>query len=277
MPVAATLFDRGSACTLTADMFGFLIKKSFFDVWDNFIGSVLVNLGFVLLMAIPFAIPFAIADSLPALTLVILALGILLLFVFAGGASLAARDIANYEGIEWRALWSYVTETWKSSLLFGLINVVLVFLLSVAFPVYTGMENLFGIAAAAVLFWAYVVWLLAAQFFFPVRAQLDEKFGKILKKCFVLFFDNTGYAIASFVVLILLSAVSVFTAFLIPGIMGILVWLQDGVKLRVYKYDYLEEHPDAERRRLPWDALLVEDRERVGKRSFRGMIFPWKE
>lgn len=277
MPAERTLFDRDSACTLCADMFGFLIKKSFFDVWDNFIGSVLVNLGFVLFMAIPFAIPFAIVDSLPVLTLIVLALGILLLFVFAGGASLAARDIADYEGIEWRALWSYVRQTWKTSLLFGLINIVLVFLLSVAFPVYTGMDSLFGIAAAAVLFWAYVIWLLAAQFFFPVRAQLDEKFGKILKKSFVLFFDNTGYAIGSFIVLILLTAVSVFTAFLIPGIMGILVWLQDGVKLRVYKYDYLEENPDANRRRLPWDALLVEDRERVGKRSFRGMIFPWKE
>jgi uncharacterized membrane protein YesL len=214
---------------------------------------------------------------LPAVTLVILAVGVVLLFLYVGAASLAARDIANYEGIEWRSLWSYFKETWKTSLIFGIINFALVFLLSVAFPVYTGMGSLFGIAAAAVLFWAYVIWLLATQFFFAVRAQLDTSFGKVLKKCFILFFDNTGFAIGSFIVLAFLVAVSVFTAFLIPGIMGILIWIQDGVKLRVFKYDYLEENPEANRKQIPWDALLVEDRERVGKRSFRGMIFPWKE
>jgi hypothetical protein len=44
----------------------------------------------------------------------------------------------------------------------------------------------------------------------------------------------------------------------------------------MYKYDYLEKNP-GDRRRIPWDALLVEDRERVGKRTLKGMIFPWKE
>ncbi|MFW5728595.1 MAG: hypothetical protein ACOCYG_02940 [Spirochaetota bacterium] len=258
-------------------MFAFLIKKSFFDMWDNFIGSVLINFGFVLLMAIPFALPFTMTGTLPVLTLVILGGGVVLLFLFAGAASMTARDIAEYEGLEWKKLWAYFKDTWITSLLFGIINVLMVFLLSIAFPIYTGMGNLFGTAAAAVLFWAYVIWLLAAQFFFPVRAQLDKSFGKIMKKCFILFFDNTGYALGSFIVTVFLAAVSVLTAFLIPGLMGVLIWLQGGVKLRLYKYDYLEEHPDASRRTIPWDALLVEDQERVGKRSLKGMIFPWKE
>ena len=49
------------------------------------------------------------------------------------------------------------------------------------------------------------------------------------------------------------------------------------MKLRLYKYDYLEENPDAKRNDIPWDALLIDERERVGKRTLRGMIFPWKE
>jgi uncharacterized membrane protein YesL len=259
------------------EMFAFLIKKSFFDMWDNFIGSVLVNFGFVILMAIPFALPFSLAGRLPGLTLAILAVGVVLLFIYAGAASLAARDIANYEGIEWKQLWGYVRESWLTSAIFGVINVLMVFLLSVAFPVYTSMGNLFGVAAAAVLFWAYIIWVLAAQFFFPVRAQLDTSFGKIVKKCFILLFDNTAYAVGSLIVTVFLALVSVVTAFLIPGIMGILVWQQGGLKLRLYKYDYFEEHPDASRKSIPWDALLVEDRERVGKRSLKGMVFPWKE
>jgi hypothetical protein len=56
-----------------------------------------------------------------------------------------------------------------------------------------------------------------------------------------------------------------------------LIWLQAGFKLRLLKYDYLENDSDANRKRIPWDALLIDERERVGKRSLRGMIFPWKE
>jgi hypothetical protein len=72
-------------------------------------------------------------------------------------------------------------------------------------------------------------------------------------------------------------ALSAFTALLIPGITGLLIWHQVALKIRLCKYDYLEENPDANRRQIPWDALLIDDRERVGKRTLRGMIFPWKE
>jgi hypothetical protein len=39
----------------------------------------------------------------------------------------------------------------------------------------------------------------------------------------------------------------------------------------------LEENPDANRRKIPWDALLIDEKDRVGSRSIRGMIFPWKD
>ena len=71
--------------------------------------------------------------------------------------------------------------------------------------------------------------------------------------------------------------VSFFTALLLPGIATIMLWWNIAFKLRLYKYDWLEQNPGANRRRVPWDALLVEDRERVGKRTLKGMIFPWKE
>ena len=45
----------------------------------------------------------------------------------------------------------------------------------------------------------------------------------------------------------------------------------------MYKYDWLEANPEANRKKIPWDALLMDDKERVGKRTLRGMIFPWKE
>ncbi|MCF6336254.1 MAG: hypothetical protein L3J12_10990, partial [Spirochaetales bacterium] len=76
--------------------------------------------------------------------------------------------------------------------------------------------------------------------------------------------------------LIVLS-LSVFTAFLIPGVTVILLAHQTAVKLRLYKYDYLEENKDTGRKNIPWNTLLFDEREKVGKRTLKGMIFPWKE
>jgi hypothetical protein len=36
-------------------------------------------------------------------------------------------------------------------------------------------------------------------------------------------------------------------------------------------------HPDADRRHIPWEELLAEDREKTGTRSLRSFIFPWKD
>jgi len=45
----------------------------------------------------------------------------------------------------------------------------------------------------------------------------------------------------------------------------------------MYKYDYLEAEADADRKHIPWDELLYEERESVGNRSLKNMIFPWKD
>jgi hypothetical protein len=51
----------------------------------------------------------------------------------------------------------------------------------------------------------------------------------------------------------------------------------DAIKLMMYKYDYLEAEADADRKHIPWDELLYEERESVGNRSLKNMIFPWKD
>jgi hypothetical protein len=41
------------------------------------------------------------------------------------------------------------------------------------------------------------------------------------------------------------------------------------------KYDYLEEHGQA--KSIPWEELLEDEEDKMGRRSLRGMIFPWKD
>ena len=47
------------------------------------------------------------------------------------------------------------------------------------------------------------------------------------------------------------------------------------------KYDYLEEHPELktkkERKQIPWEELLYDDKETLGPRNFKSFFFPWRE
>jgi hypothetical protein len=256
-------------------MFGFLIKKTFFDMWDNLIRIVILNLGFILIFAVIIYFPL-LFRTVPVLFYLALGIGLALLFVYSGVISTMACHLADYSKTELKEIVPILKATYPSSLLFALINLVLIFLLSVAFPVYGQIKSIMGPLASSFLFWVTVFWLLALQFFFPVQARMDKKFGKTLKKMFLIMLDNPLFTIGLFLGTLIILAVSAFTAFLLPGIATIFLWWNVALKLRLYKYDYLEQHPDA-RRNIPWDALLTDDRERVGKRTLKGMIFPWKE
>lgn len=257
-------------------MFGFLIKKTFFDMWDNLIRIVILNLGFL-------APGAGLAYSLDALSGGRLILAVILfipslaiLFMYSGVVSTMTSMIADYTKPEFRDFLPALKATYPTSLLFALINTVLVILFQVAFRWYGSVQSFVGPLASAFLFWVLIFWLLAFQFFFSIQARLDKNLRKIIKKMFLLLLDNPLFTVGLLIGTLVTFAISIFTALLLPGIASIFLWWNVALKLRLYKYDHLEEHPDA-RRNIPWDALLTEDRERVGKRTLKGMIFPWKE
>lgn len=79
----------------------------------------------------------------------------------------------------------------------------------------------------------------------------------------------------------LLIALTPILAFLVPSFSGILLAWNNAFKLRMYKYDWIERHPEipiqVARKQIPWDELLQEDRETTGVRTIRNLIFPWKD
>ncbi|MBN1834814.1 MAG: hypothetical protein JW820_03125 [Spirochaetales bacterium] len=256
-------------------MFGFLIKKAFFDMWDNLIRIVILNLGFIVIFAVLIYFPL-LFQSVPPLFYLSLGVGMALLFVYSGMVSAMVSTVADYGRPEFRDALMHLKQTYPTSLLFALLNFALAFLFGIAFPVYGQLRSFLGPLASSFLFWILVFWVLAMQYFFPVQSRLDKKFFKILKKMFLIFLDNPLFSVGLLLGAVAALAISVFAALLLPGVASILLWWNVALKLRMYKYDYLEEHPEG-RRNIPWDALLVEDRERVGKRTLKGMIFPWKE
>jgi hypothetical protein len=257
-------------------MFGFLVKKAFFDMWDNMFRILLMNLGYILILAFFFLVA-PLFTSVPALFVAVLLVGIALFALYTGVVSRMCSDIADYKQPGFADILRFLKESCASSLLLALALAAYVFIVSIAFQFYGGLKSLAGPLAVALLFWVTVGWVFASQYFFPIQSRLDRKFRKIFRKTFLVFFDNPAFSIGLFLCSLIVLAVSFFTALLLPGISSILLLWNTAFKLRLYKYDWLEQNPGASRKGIPWDALLVEDRERVGKRTIKGMIFPWKE
>jgi energy-converting hydrogenase Eha subunit C len=256
-------------------MFGFLIKKTFFDMYDNLIAIALLNAGFILVLAFCFYLPWALR-TLPVVPFVVLGIGFFLLFAYLGGVSGITREISDFQRPDMHSFAAYLRSSLPSSLILAVINLTLLFLFRTAFPFYSHMDMLIGQIASSLLVWFLIIWILAFQYAFPIQSRLDRSIRKILKKMFLLLLDNPLFTLGLMLTSVLIFLLSLLTAFLLPGIATVLLLTNAGLRLRLYKYDYLEQHPES-RKRIPWEMLLSEDRERVGKRTLKGMIFPWKE
>ncbi len=257
-------------------MTGFFIKKAFFDGWDNLLTLVALNAGFVLLIILFLAVPM-ITGGNAVLSIFLLVVVIYLFHFYAGGVSLFMGDLTFDRAPEFREFFAYIASTWKLAAVFGTITNVQVLILMIGFPFYLSLGGVFGLAALAILFWVSVLWWLITIWIFPVKRQLNTEVKTVLKKSVILFFDNPGFSVFLGVYSLFNFALSVATAFLIPGIASILYSHQIALKLRMFKYDYLEENPGKSPKEIPWGALLMEEKEKVGPRSLKGMIFPWKD
>jgi hypothetical protein len=268
--------DAEDILAYSSAMIGFLIKKTFFDLWDNLVRIILVNLGFILSAAIPLALPTLLV-SIPPLSVAVLVIGILWCCVYLVTTSLTLKSISDNEHFGFKDFFGNIREAFPAGLMLGGFVCAIVLLVTTVIPFYLQMGSIFGLLLSAIIFWTLVIGVLSLQFFSAIRTRLDHKLTKVIKKCFIFFFDNPGFSIFCFIHNVALMALSVLLAFMVPGPAGILLFLDEGVRLRLLKYDWIEANPTENRRKVPWDSLLIDERERTGSRSLRNFIFPWKD
>jgi hypothetical protein len=240
---------------------------------------ILLNLGFLISLAIPVFLPGVI--PVPAIAIAVFAMGLLWCFVYFTAAALSVKAISDYSGFGFADFGNNIKAGWPAGLALGIVVFLLYMMARYTLPFYLGMKSMFGLFLAAVIFWTLVVALLSLQFFFAIRARLDTKLIKIFKKCFIIFFDNPGFALFTFLHSVITLVLSGITGFLIPGPAGIILFWDEALRLRLMKYDWLEANPEEvpskKRRKIPWDAILIEEREKTGTRSLKNFIFPWKD
>lgn len=257
-------------------MIRFFIHKAFFDGWDNLFKLAALNIGFLLASGV-----FIIGPDFVKAPVPLVSLGFLLAFLAIGiwwsACIHILAKVADYETLGVQEIRSALRKSLVPGLQFSAMAAALVVILAVAFPFYLERSDALSIAALGIIFWSALGAILTLQFFLPLQARLGGGLWKNLRKSFYLMMDNPLFSLFLLVYNVLVMIASMFLAFLVPGPAALALNLNVAVKLRLYKYDWLESNPASRGQKIPWLALLAEDKERVGKRTLRGMIFPWKD
>lgn len=257
-------------------MIRFFIKKAFFDGWDNLFGLVAFNAVHLAILLCFIALPLSLGVSEP-LSFLFTSLGILALSVWQSLCAFSMNDLSDYKSLGFKSSLAYFRKALAPGLQMGLINLVLWFSVTIGIPFYLMQKGFLGTFAASLLFWTCLIAILVSQYYLPLVARLGGGFKKNMRKAFILALDNPGFSLFLCASSILTVIISVLTAFLAPGLTGLALSSADAVKLRLKKYDWLEQNPGADKKHVPWDELLEEEKEMVGVRTLKGTIFPWKE
>jgi hypothetical protein len=261
-------------------MTGFLLKKTFFDLWDNAFRIALLNIGFIASFAFFLLIHRLLEEFSPlpdAVSGIIFLLASVWCSVYLAAVAASVKNISDYSGFGFNDFLGAFRRVWKAGLVFGLVFCAGALLLTFIIPFYLLMDSTAGILIASLLFWTLVLLVTVLQYFFAVRARLGTGSVKIIKKCFFLFIDNPVFFIGTMFLSLLFLVLSAVSAFLLPGLAGVLLFLDESLRLRLLKYDWLEQNSGADRRYIPWDTVLAEEYEKTGRRTMRGLLFPWKD
>jgi hypothetical protein len=160
-------------------------------------------------------------------------------------------------GTALKELIAGMKRTKGAALLLSLFTVLQLVLIVFVLPFYLSLDNLGGIIGLSLIFWGSLGWQLSSQYYFAAFLQLGVKPGKALTKSVVFFVDNFFFTIFMGLSTLLMLSLSGFTLLLFPGFCGAVLLHQTALKMRLLKYDYLEEHPDlSNKKAIPWDALL---------------------
>lgn len=271
-------------------MYGFILKKNFCDAWDNLLSVVITNviflftiLGTICLSAFftqrcSETITDVVFYSVQAL---ILFLGLFILSIIAFSYGEQAAKITDFCGIGLGDFFKAIPGVLKDAFFFSLFVGAVIFVSGYSLTYYFKQQSFLGLCVGALLFWIDLFVFLSLQWFVPIRSAMHNSFKKTLKKCFIIFFDNTGYTFLLTLNNLVMIAISVLFIGFIPSIAGMMIAGQNALRIRLYKYDYLEEHPELktrkERKQIPWEELIFDDREKVGPRKLRSFLFPWKD
>jgi hypothetical protein len=260
-------------------LFGFVVRKTLYDLWDNFLRIALTNLGAILLIFL--AIRLVMIVPGPGTTLVALAAGALVVVMYFMATAKSVVRISDYSLYSFRQFWDNLRSSLREGLLCWGLSAVSACIGAVVIPFYLRRGSLVWFSLGVLLFYGLVLLVLLLIFLPAGLTRLKGGLTEKLRRTAAFVIDNPGFCFAVTFVAVLLLCVSVFLGFLWPGPAGVVLFIDEAVRLRLLKYDWLLANPvssrPTRRRQIPWKELLEEEREMTGTRTWRNFIFPWKD
>jgi len=257
-------------------MTGFLLKKYFYDLWDNIFIILTLNLGFLLFLSLTIILPPLLPPIFHFMGLVVFFILIFFLFVYLCAAASVLKEISDYRRPNLTAFLANLRGAIIPGIVLFGISALVFFIIRFTVPFYLNLGSIMGLAAALISIWICLFTIGIIQFYPAVYYRLGMKPVKCLKKCAIIFFDNTGFCFFTLAINIILS----IFIFSLPGFF--LSYLDQALRLRLLKYDWLdaraaEQETGQKRIKIPWNELLAEEREKTGERGLKSLIFPWKD
>ena len=257
-------------------MIKLLIKKSFFEAWDNLFKLILLNLGFIACLVILIGLPMLFRTESEILISVLFIPGLLLFHLYNGSVSSLLCKVTDYRNLQFRNIAEGLQNTWRASVVLAVLNTLVLLLLYISLPFYFSMGNVISLIGSGIILWIGLSWIMALQIFYPVMTRMNCNTRDTLKKSILITLDNPKYLFFILLLSIVLLALSAVLFLIIPGVSAIIILQQNTLKLLLYKYDWKELNPQSNEK-IPWNELLKEDNEKTGSRTLKGLIFPWKD
>jgi hypothetical protein len=255
-------------------MFLFLIKKAFFDFWDHLGAILIINFGYFAIFAIAVYVP----SNFPQhhfLSLITYFIKFFLFFLYTGAVNRMIKQYANFSSAAFSDFIPHLKASWVSSFLFSsfLMGIFLIGMASLNYLKY--LPGFMSALGFAMLFWVIVICFMILPYYFPFNAGSNGNFLTCLKKATLMFMDNVFFSSALLIGALIISGISTLFLFIIPGIGMLLLWYHVAVRLRLAKYDFLEQNPNTKCWNIPWKEILKGDMERLSSRTLKRLIFPW--
>lgn len=260
-------------------MLRFFIKKNFCDGWDN-IFSIFISNFVIMVVSIGLASIISIIAKNNIFAFGLIGIIIIAVCVFVVAYGTISADIADFRSVYIKDFFLAIPASIKDGIFLGILISASVAAFAVGIPFYMAQQSFFAFILAAMMIWLALIEIVILQWFVAVRSILRNDFIKCIKKCFIITFDNLGFSLFMLAYDILSIVISFFALGLVPSFAGITLGKVNALRLLLYKYDYLENHPELktarERRNIPWKELIKDDEETLGPRTLKSFIFPWK-
>lgn len=261
-------------------MYGFFLKKNFCDGWDNIFSIFISNFVIMIVsLGLAYIISLIVKNNIFAFCLIGITMVIVVCVLVVAYGTIAA-DIADFRSVYIKDFFLAIPASIKDGVFLGILISASVAAFAVGIPFYMTQESFFSFILVSMMIWIALLEIMILQWFVAVRSIMHNDFFKCMKKCLVITFDNLGFSLFMIIYDILLLVISFFALGLAPSFSGITLGKVNALRLRLYKYDYLENHPELktvrERKNIPWKELIKDDEETLGPRTLKSFIFPWK-